>query len=190
MIQNGLPQCPVKRRQRHRGRVAGVTLTAISWKMRVNVTAVVVRGFARGLGIVARLIRGLWHSAGKTKQIHQAQSNQHKAYGKLHPKPQPGRNNQLEKDNSRAHHNNRQRMADPPEHTCQGCPRQVALAADDCCYRDDMIRIGGVPHPEEKSQCDDREQTDHFCRTLVRTVPVTLVSRAVTRKITTRVFSG
>src|SRR6266571_8155373 len=157
--------------------------------MRMSVAAVVVREFAHDLGIVVRLVRGLWHSSEKTKQIHQAQSNQHEAHGKLHPESQPGRNNQLEKDNSRAHHKNRQRMPDPPEHTRQSCPGQVALAADDCCYRDHMIRIAGVPHSQEKTQCDDREQTDHFCRTLVRTLPVTLMSRAATRKVTTRGFS-
>src|SRR2546426_2072249 len=148
--------------------------------MRMSVAAVVVREFAHDLGIVVRLVRGFWHSSEKTKQIHQAQSNQHEAHGKLHPESQPGRNNQLEKDNSRAHHKNRQRMPDPPKHTRQGGPRQVPLAADDGCYRDDMIRIGGVPHSQEKTQCDDREQTDHFCGILVCVVPIALMSRAAT----------
>src|SRR5271154_3259953 len=53
-------------------------------------------------------------------------------------------------------------MTQAPEDSNQGGVANAALAADDGGDGDYVVRVGGVPHAEEKTESDDREESDHF----------------------------
>ena len=53
-------------------------------------------------------------------------------------------------------------MAHSPEHSNQCRVANASLAAHDCRYRDDVVRIGRVPHAEKKTKSNDGKHSDHL----------------------------
>src|SRR5579864_1743869 len=52
-------------------------------------------------------------------------------------------------------------MPDTPENSGPGSAANLVLPADNRGYSDHVVRIGGVAHPEKKTDGDDGEKTDH-----------------------------
>src|SRR4029077_7550526 len=95
--------------------------------------------------------RRLWHGTHEAEQIPTSKHDQHEANGKFHRQTGSNWNHQIKKNDGASPHKNRQSVAKSPKDTNQGCPLWISLLADDGAHRDDVIRIGGMPHPEKKT---------------------------------------
>ena len=98
--------------------------------------------------------------APEAEYVHQTENDQHQANRKLHAEAHTRRDYEVKENNCGADSENRQCMAETPERPDRRGLQYAALPADDGRHRDDMIGIGGVPHPEKESQRDDGEQVD------------------------------
>src|SRR5262249_2668691 len=79
----------------------------------------------------------------------------------LHAKAQPVRDHPAEQHDSNPDQQDRDRVSDSPYDADRRRTPRSSVAADDGRYGDDVIGIGGVPHPEEEPQRQDRKQTGH-----------------------------
>ena len=94
------------------------------------------------------------HGAG---QIESAEKNQHQAYGKFHGETGAGRDDYAEKDDGAANDGDGQRVTATPEDADEAGFGDGAFAADDGGNGNDVIRIGGVAHPEEEADGENGE---------------------------------
>ena len=74
------------------------------------------------------------------------------------PKPEPRRDHDAKKDNGPTDHQDGQRVSEAPQRADGGRAPQPSLAADDGGHRDDVIGVGGVAHPEEDAERQERRQ--------------------------------
>jgi hypothetical protein len=90
-----------------------------------------------------------------------AQQDQHEGHRELHGEPDPRRDDHLEEDDGPARDQDRDGVADPPQHPEQGRGPETALAADDGAHRDHVVRIGRVADTEEEPQGGDGQEREH-----------------------------
>src|ERR1700730_7607255 len=88
---------------------------------------------------------------GGAGEIQHAQQNEHQADGKFHGQADARGDHQIKKNDSGAHQNNGDGVAEAPERADQAGVRERAFAADNGGHRDHVIRIGSVAHAQEKS---------------------------------------
>lgn len=110
------------------------------------------------MDVLLRRERVFRQDAHEPHQIRRAEQNQHQADGPFHPQTQPRRDLNPEQYDRHAHCGNRQRVTDAPNNSNQGRTADASLLADNRRDGHDVIRVRGVPHPEEKPQRDNREQ--------------------------------
>ncbi len=103
-------------------------------------------------------------------KVEHTQQNQHQADREFHRQPNLYWNYQVEENNSGSNYQNRQRMAKPPEGADQAGMTNAVLAAYDRGDGDDVVGIGGVPHPEEESESDNGEQIGQTIHKIGRTI--------------------
>jgi hypothetical protein len=53
-------------------------------------------------------------------------------------------------------------MTETPEDANQSRVANTSLAAHNRRYRDDVVRIGSVPHAQKETENNDGEQSDHL----------------------------
>ena len=102
-----------------------------------------------------------WHGAQKARHVYKPKDHQHYGDSQLHAQTDTRWNDKIEKNDSRAHDEDGEGVAQSPESPNQCGPRYIALLAHDGADGDDMIGIGGVAHAEKESQRDDGEKADH-----------------------------
>ena len=71
------------------------------------------------------------------------------------------RNHQIEENNRRANENNRDGVTETPKCPNPGGPGKRALTAHDGRYGDDVVRVRGMPHAQEKTDREDGKSTHH-----------------------------
>ena len=101
------------------------------------------------------------HRAQKAGYIHHAQDNQHHGDAQLHAETDASRNDEIEKNDARADHQDGESVANAPKCSNQGRPHAIALITDDGRDRNDVVGVGGMAHPQKKSHRENREKTDH-----------------------------
>jgi hypothetical protein len=84
-------------------------------------------------------------------QIQHTKQNQHQANGKFHRQAEPRRDRQTKQDDGRADGDNGQGMTATPQDANYSRFGDRSFAADDRGHGNDVIRIGGMPHPEKKT---------------------------------------
>ena len=146
------------------GRVA-MLFGIVSMRMAVNEIAMNVRMRMR-VSMRMRRIRGgrerLGHPARESSKVQNSQQDQHQPDRQLHGESEPRRNHHSEKNDRRAHQKNCDGMTQSPQHSDQSRVTYAALPAHNRGDGDHVVRIGGMPHPQEKSQRDNGEQSDHL----------------------------
>ena len=101
------------------------------------------------------------YSIRETRQIPATEHDQHQADGKLHGQSQPNWNHDVEKDNGAAYEKDGKRMTESPEDADQRGTFSAPLLTDDRRHGNHVIGVGGVPHPQEKSNRDNGNQANH-----------------------------
>ena len=96
-----------------------------------------------------------------TKEVVPAKADQHDRDGKLHGETEARWNDNLEHDNGTAHQENCHRVADTPERADAHCVRHAPLPGDDRGHRDDVVRVGGVAHPEDDAEQQRGKEVGH-----------------------------
>ena len=91
-------------------------------------------------------------------KVQHAQQNEHETDRQFHRQPDFYRDRQVENDDARSNHENRQRVAQSPESANQACMANAVLAAYDRGDGDDVVGISRVPHPKQESESDNGEQ--------------------------------
>jgi len=122
---------------------------AMNVRMRVRVSMRM-----RGIGGGRERLSDPARESGK---VQNSQQDQHQADGQLHSEAEPRRNHHSEKNDRRAHQKNRDGMPQSPQHSDQSRVTYAALAANNRGDGDHVVRVGGMPHPQEKSERDNRE---------------------------------
>ena len=80
-------------------------------------------------------------------KVQDAQQDEHETDRQFHRQPDFYRDRQVENDDARSNHENRQRVAQTPESADQAGMTNAVLAAHDRGDGDDVVGIGRVPHP-------------------------------------------
>ena len=109
-------------------------------------------------------------AAENASEIQDAEQNQHEADGQFHAQAEARRDRELEQNDGRADGENRERVSQSPESADQSGVQHGAFAADDGGHGHDVIGIGGVPHPQKKSQQHDGEERGHRIRSIFSVV--------------------
>src|SRR5580704_13231231 len=145
------------------GVVVNEVVMSVGVRMRVSMRVRGISGGRKRLGDPAR----------ESREIQEAEKDQHQADGQLHGEAEPGRNDHSKKNNCRADQKNREGMSEAPQHADQSSVSYAALPAHDGGDGDHVVGVGGVTHTEKKSQGDDGEQSDHLQLRLPRSLGVT-----------------
>jgi len=95
-------------------------------------------------------------------EIQDSEQNQHQADRELHRKADSGRNDQAKNYNRGADDKNCECVADAPQRADNGRVLDASLTADDRGHRDDVVGIGGMAHPEKKTENDDGNGGQHI----------------------------
>src|SRR6516225_9576900 len=96
--------------------------------------------------------------AAHARQGQHPEKNEHDADAELHGEAKAGRYDDAEQYDRAADDKDCQSVTDPPCRTDHRRTSQIALTADDRGDGDDVVRIGGVSNPEQKSQKEQRRQ--------------------------------
>src|SRR4051812_1396944 len=103
----------------------------------------------------------VWHpGAHERDHIYDSEKNQHERNRKFHAQTNTRRNDNTEQNDCGTDHEDGKGVADAPKESRQGGAAQLALPAHDGGDRDHVIGVGGVPHPEKKSDRQDGEEAD------------------------------
>jgi hypothetical protein len=146
------------------GRVLGIVVVSrrmVCVPMQIDVIAVHVRMRVRLYLSAGRGRKTLVDPMEETSQVHDAKENQHQRNGKLHGQTDSCGNDPSEEDDGPTDGDDCECVADPPQRANQGSVLDCTVARDDRGDGDDVVRVGGVAHPEEKTQRDDGEQANH-----------------------------
>src|SRR5215469_3246294 len=92
-----------------------------------------------------------------TSEVEHAEQNQHQAHGEFHSQAGAGRDDDAEENDGAADNGDRQGMATAPKNADQAGFQDGTLPADDCRNGNDMVGIGGVAHPEKKTDYKNGE---------------------------------
>src|SRR4051794_28241500 len=103
-------------------------------------------------------VRNALHDA---RQIEDAEQDEHQADGQLHGEADARRNDEVEENDGSADTENRDGVADAPQHADRCRLTDAALTADNRRNSDDVIWVRGMAHPENKSQTDYCQQVHH-----------------------------
>src|SRR5690242_5994914 len=95
------------------------------------------------------------HRAEESCQVHETQNDEHDSDGEFHAEADAGRNDEIEKDDRRAHNEDGAGVTYAPEGTDERGASEISLARHDSSNGDDVVRIGGMAHAEEESQRDN-----------------------------------
>ncbi len=87
----------------------------------------------------------------RSGEIENAEQNEHQAYGEFHGQARAGRYHYAEEDDGASDNGNGERVTAAPEDADQARFEDGTLAADDGGNGNDVIGIGGVTHPEKKT---------------------------------------
>lgn len=90
--------------------------------------------------------------AHQTGEIEYTKKYQHQAHRQFHRKPNSWRDNQAEQNDGRADQQNRDGVAEAPEAPNECRMPDAALAAYDGRNGNNVVGIGGVAHPDEKTK--------------------------------------
>src|SRR5262249_42881519 len=101
------------------------------------------------------------HCSQETSDVDNTENDQHDSDRKFQAEAESRRNYQVEEDDCGAYEEDGYCGAESPEGADNRRAGKFLLATEDSCDRDDVVGIGGVAHPEEKSESDDREEADH-----------------------------
>lgn len=101
------------------------------------------------------------HDPGK---IQNTEKNQHQPNREFHCETYACRDHDAEQDDCRSNDEDRDRVAQTPEDSYQDGVANASLAAHNRRHGDDVVRIGGMSHPKEKTQYNNGEQSDHLFR--------------------------
>lgn len=126
-----------------------MSFAVVRMRMRMN----------HGTGMTARRREISSDPLGDAGQIQNAQQDEHESDCQLHREPDTRRNYQVEDDNSCTDDEDSDGVADAPEDSDQACVPDALLPADDGGDGDNVIWIGGVAHPQDKTQRDDGQQS-------------------------------
>src|SRR6476660_3485352 len=85
------------------------------------------------------------HAAPKRAQIQPPKQNQHKCHAKFQSHSETFRDYDAEHNDRSAHQEQGDAMSDSPENSGHRRSADLTLPADNCCYCDHMIGVGGVP---------------------------------------------
>ena len=88
-----------------------------------------------------------------------AKQDQHQADPKFHSQTKARRDTDLEKDDGCADGKNRQRVPQTPKDPDECGLADVLFLADDGCYGDDMVGVGGMPHSKNEPYHDDGKRS-------------------------------
>jgi hypothetical protein len=118
----------------------------------VNVIAVTMRVLMWILGLGNRI-----QASTKYAQVKPTQDHQHQGHAQFETQAKARGDNDSKKYDKPAHHEERQAVADSPEHPSQRGISNLSLPANNRGHGDYMIRIGGVAHAEKETESEDRE---------------------------------
>jgi len=99
-----------------------------------------------------------FHSAG---QVQDAEQDQHESDGEFHGEADAGGDGESEQDDAGADCENGERVTDAPKDADPASFCDGAFAADDGRDGDDVVRVGGMTHAEEKSYGENGEAAVH-----------------------------
>lgn len=80
---------------------------------------------------------------------------------KLHASASRLRSDEIKQDERGADHENSKRVPHAPHGSDPSRFCNVAFAADNGADRNHVVGVGGMPHPEKKTQGNNREQANH-----------------------------
>ena len=135
--------------------LVGMRFWIVRVRVRVHVVAVTVR--MRMLMDSASTQMARTKVAQHSRQVHDAQQDQHQPDGEFHRQSDARGNHPTEEDDAAAYNQNREGVAQTPRGADRRGAGRCLLARDDCRHRDDVIGIGCVAHSEEKSQHHEGE---------------------------------
>ena len=127
---------------------------------------------AAGMLMYVGMRSGHWGMAGRkffaepfhgTREVENAEQNEHQADGKFQGQAGARRNHQTEENDGGPDDSNREGVAAAPEDADSAGFGDGALAADDSGNGNDMIGIGGVAHAEKKTDRKNGEAAGQRC---------------------------
>lgn len=146
------------------GRVLGIVIVPyrmVRLPVQMDVIAANVRMRVRLYWVVERRRETAVDPLEETSEIHEAEENQHQRDGKLHGQTDSCGNNPSEEDDGATDADNCECVANSPQHANQGSVLDRTVARDDRGDCDDVVGIGGVANPEEKTQRNDGKEANH-----------------------------
>src|SRR5882724_8204726 len=98
----------------------------------------------------------------ESRDIHDAEKDQHQCHGKLHAQANACWDHHIKKNDDSAHYEDRQRVAHTPECACQSSARELPLARNNCGNGYYMVGVCGMAHAQKKTDGDNRKKAGHF----------------------------
>src|SRR5262249_61710911 len=109
----------------------------------------------------ARFIRRRRRGAQECHHVHRAEQDQHEGNRKFHAQANPDRNDNVKKNDARAHGENGERVAYTPKCADHSRPAELTLASDNGGNGNYMVRVGSVAHTEKEADSNDGKKADH-----------------------------
>src|SRR6516165_1089124 len=128
----------------------------MSMRMAVHVVAVDMRMGVNGAILSSG--QSVSEPLQDSRQVQNAQNNEHESHGKFHGQPHTRRNDYAERNDDRTHEKNREGVSQSPEHSNQRRLSRPPLTANDGADGDDVVRIGCVTHAQKEAQQDYSNQ--------------------------------
>jgi len=94
----------------------------------------------------------------RPSEIQRAEDDQHRRHRHLHRQADADAERPARRPRCRAYEEDRRRVADAPDGSNHRRTAQGPLAAGNGGDRDDVVRVRGVPHPEEEPDHQQRER--------------------------------